>query len=160
MHSRFVRAHGEVTPHRKPETAERELLEWKKIAYIRERVGDPFDAVVTGVAPFGLFVQLTENLVEGLLRAERLGADAFEHVPERQELRGRRTGETFRLGQRLRVVVERVDTVLRRVDLSLEGVEGAPGEIPPRESAGRRGAGKTTSKASKKTVARRKTRRR
>jgi ribonuclease R len=105
---------------RNAEAAERELLLWKKVAFIADRVGQRFDAVVTGVARFGLFVQLNESLVEGLLRAERLGEERFEFVESRQELRGLRTGRSFRLGDALRVQVLRVDRVLLRVDLALD----------------------------------------
>ena len=113
------------------ETAEREVLDWKKIVFIRGREGESFDGIVTGVAPFGLFVQLTENLVEGLLRTETLGDDEWDHIEGRQEIRGRRTGASFRLGQRLRVVVRRVDVVLRRVDLGLDRAgAGAVAEQP------------------------------
>ena len=116
------------------EAAERELLEWKKIAFLAGREGEPFDGVVTGVARFGLFVQLTESLVDGLLRVESLGEERFEFVESRQELRGSRSGTTYRLGDPLRVAVARVDTVLRRVDLVLESASPAP---PPARSARR-----------------------
>jgi ribonuclease R len=118
---------------RAAEAAEREVLEWKKIAYLAGREGEVFEGVVTGVARFGLFVQLTESLVDGLVRAESLGDDRFEFVESRQELRGARTGTAFRLGDPLRVVVARVDTVLRRVDLVPEATAAAPAAPrPPR----------------------------
>ena len=105
---------------REAEAAERELLEWKKISFMKGREGDSFDGIVTGVARFGLFVQLRETLAEGLLRIERLGADRFEFLDRRMEIRGERTGRAIRLGDAVRVVVDRVDPVLRRLDLSLD----------------------------------------
>ncbi|MDX1390250.1 MAG: S1 RNA-binding domain-containing protein, partial [Acidobacteriota bacterium] len=82
--------------------------------------GEVFDGIVTSVARFGLFVRLTETLVEGLVRVESLGDEWFEWIESRQELLGSRTGTTYRLGDRLRVRVTKVDTVLRRMDLEIE----------------------------------------
>ncbi len=104
---------------REAEAAEREVLVWKKVAFMKGKEGEAFEGLVTGVAPFGLFVQLSETLVEGLVRVEELGSDFWEHAPSRHELRGRRTGRAFRLGDRMRVRVVRVDPVRRRVDLAL-----------------------------------------
>ncbi len=107
------------TLERNAEAAERELLTWKKVALIRDRVGDLFYGVVTGVQPFGLFVQLTENLVEGLVNVERLGDERFVFDPGAQTLTGRRTRTVWRLGQQVRVQVERVDRIRQRVDFDL-----------------------------------------
>jgi ribonuclease R len=104
---------------REAESAERELLEWKKVKYLSGRIGEAFDGIVSGVARFGLFVQLAGGIGEGLLRVERLGGEWFEHDPARHELRSPRGERAFRLGDAIRVVVERVDTILRRVDLRL-----------------------------------------
>jgi ribonuclease R len=117
------------TLERSAEAAERELLAWKAIVFIKDREGEIFNGVVVGVAKFGLFVRLTETLVEGLLHVERLGDDRFDFVESRQELRGRRTGRSYRLGQTLRVRVMKVDTILRRVDL--ERVVAAKRSTPP-----------------------------
>ncbi len=131
---------------RTAETAERELLEWKKIAYMRGREGETFEGLVTGVAPFGLFLQLTETLVEGLLRVEQLGGDRFSYDPGRQELRAERGSARYGLGQPLQVVVQRVDSVLRRVDLALQ-------EEPARRPAPKGARGKPA-KAAKKRAGR------
>jgi ribonuclease R len=104
---------------REAEAAERELLEWKKIAFMKGKEGETFDGLVTGVTKFGLFVQLRETLAEGLLHVERLGDERFEFAERRMELLGERSGAAYRLGDPLRVVVERVDAVLRRLDFSL-----------------------------------------
>jgi ribonuclease R len=133
---------------RQAEAAERELLDWKKIAFVRDRVGETFDGIVTGVAPFGLFVQLTENLVEGLLHVARLGGDAFAFSERSQSLLGARTRRAFRLGDRVRVTLDRVDAVLRRVDLSLaEAVPAQPERRGRRPTAPRRTPGGRRGKA-------------
>ncbi len=115
---------------RNAEAAERDLLSWKKVAAIASRAGEEFTGIVTGVAPFGLFVSLEENLVEGLLRTERLGAEAFEHDARSHALRGTRSGTVFRLGDRIEVRVTRVDPIARRVDLA-----GTDGTTPARHEA-------------------------
>lgn len=102
---------------RAAEAAEREVLEWKKIAFLTGREGQVFDGLVTAVVRFGLFVQLTDSLVEGLVHVEALGGEYFEHDERRMELRGTRTGTSFRMGDPIRVRLARVDPVLRRVDL-------------------------------------------
>jgi ribonuclease R len=102
---------------REAESAERELLEWKKVKFLRGREGEAFAGVVTGVARFGIFVQLEGGIAEGLVRIERLGQEWFDFDPVRHELRGSATGNVFRLGDPMRVRVEKVDAVLRRVDL-------------------------------------------
>jgi ribonuclease R len=124
---------------RNAEAAERELLAWKKVAFIADRVGEKFRGVITGVARFGLFVQLEESLAEGLLKVELLGNERFDYSDARQELRGSRSGRAYRLGDRLEVRVDRVDTVLKRVDFSLAG-RPAKGQSRRRAgTAGRRG---------------------
>jgi len=124
---------------RNAESAERELLAWKTMVFMKGREGEEVDGVVVGVTPFGLFVRLTETQVEGLLRVEELGNDRFEFVEGRIELRGRQTGRLFRLGQALRVRIARVDTILRRLDLSRAGGPERPArrDTPPAAGSAR-----------------------
>jgi len=138
---------------RNSEIAERELLMWKKLAFIKDRVGERFEGVVTGVARFGLFVQLVENLVEGLIRVESLGNEWFLFDEGRLTLTGSGSGRTFRLGQRHEVTVDRVDRVLQRVDFSLADAAGerstAPGEGVRRRQARRPPTGRDRSEQPK-----------
>jgi ribonuclease R len=130
---------------REAEAAERELLDWKKVKFLRGRVGEEFDGIVSGVARFGLFVQLDGGIAEGLVRIDRLGNEWFEFDPVRHELRGAQTGAAHRLGDTMRVRVDRVDAVLRRVDLVPVGKAPTPRtggrndrKSGPRSSARRR----------------------
>ena len=86
-----------------------------------EELGEEFEGVITGVARFGMFVQLVENMVEGLVRVELLGNEWFVFDEGRQRLTGSSSGTEYRLGQRVDVRVDRVDRVLQRVDFSLAG---------------------------------------
>jgi ribonuclease R len=129
---------------REAESAERELLDWKKVKFLRGREGEAFAGVVTGVARFGVFVQLDGGIAEGLIRIERLGHEWFDFDPVRHELRGSASGRVVRLGDALKVRVERVDAVLRRVDLA-PIVE----REPARERAARSGRRKGTRRVGK-----------
>ena len=132
---------------RNAESAERELLAWKKVAFIEGSQGEEFQGVVTGVARFGLFIQLTENLVEGLVRVDQLGDERFEFNEARFELRGSRSGSAFRLGDRMRVRIDRVDRILRRVDLSPVDPSGDAASAGSRRArrSGRRRTGEGSS---------------
>ena len=134
---------------REAESAERELLDWKKVKFLRGREGEAFAGIVTGVARFGLFVQLDGGIGEGLVRIERLGQEWFEFDPVRHELRGSASGRVFRLGDALQVRVERVDAVLRRVDL-VPIVERQAARAPAAERPGRQRGRKRTNSGRKR----------
>ena len=99
--------------------AEREVVEWKKLAYMAERIGEEFDGFIASVAPFGFFVELTDLFVEGLVHVSTLPRDRYQFVERRQILRGDRSGVVFRIGEPVRVRLDRVDQPQRRVDFSL-----------------------------------------
>ena len=83
---------------RRAEQAERESLLWKKIVFMKDKVGRDFDAFVTGVTSFGLFVMLKDFFVEGLVPVSALGEDFFVYEEKQHRLRGRSSGKTYRLG--------------------------------------------------------------
>jgi ribonuclease R len=82
-----------------------------------ERVGEEFDGLVTGVTNFGVFVELTQVYVDGLVHVTALGNDYFHFDPVKHRLVGTRTGMTYRLGDSLRVRIVRVDPQEARIDL-------------------------------------------
>jgi ribonuclease R len=103
---------------RQAQDAERASVQLKQVQYMADKLGEEFDAVISGVAAFGLFVQL-DTLVEGLVRLEDLPDDAYELEASRFTLVGRRTGTRYRIGDPVRVSVIRVDTDARRIDFRL-----------------------------------------
>jgi ribonuclease R len=119
--------------------AERELVQWKKARFMTGKVGDDFDGVVTGVTAFGLFVELAEHFVEGLVHVSTLADDDYRYDETRHALRGADTGKTFRLGDRLRVQVLRVDMDRRQIELGvvevLEAVRRVRAAKGPRRGA-------------------------
>ena len=99
--------------------AERELVRWKKVRFMADKVGEEYDGYVTGVSAFGLFVELIEHFVEGLVHVSTLADDYYRFVDTAHVLKGERSGKVFRLGDRIRVQVLRVDTERRQVDLGV-----------------------------------------
>jgi ribonuclease R len=104
---------------RRADDAERELLQWKKVRFMADKVGEEFEGYITGVAPFGLFVELVEHFVEGLVHVSSMGDDYYRFVEQEHTLRGENTKRIYRLGDRVQVQVVRVDMERRQVDLGL-----------------------------------------
>jgi ribonuclease R len=104
---------------RRADEAERELLQWKKVRFMANKVGDEYSGYVTGVAPFGLFVELVEHYVEGLVHVSSMADDYYRFVEQEHVLRGEHTKKNYRLGDRVEVQVARVDMERRQVDLGL-----------------------------------------
>jgi ribonuclease R len=104
---------------RRADEAERELLQWKKVRFMADKVGDEFDGYITGVAPFGLFVELIEHYVEGLVHVSSMADDYYRFHEQQHVMRGENTRKIYRLGDKVHVQVVRVDMERRQVDLGL-----------------------------------------
>ena len=104
---------------RRANDAERELVQWKKVRFMADKVGDEFDGYITGVAAFGLYVELIEHFVEGMVHVSTMADDYYRFVERAHILRGENTGRVYRLGDRVRVQVVKVDSERRQVDLGL-----------------------------------------
>jgi ribonuclease R len=111
---------------RQADEAERELVEWKTLAYMNERVGEEYEGWVAGVMPFGVFVRLDDLFVEGLVHVSALGEERFQFVERGHFLKSERRRAVIRLGDRVRVRVDRVNTLARQVDFSLLEHRGEP----------------------------------
>jgi len=129
------------------EDAERELMAWKKMGFMGEKLGEEFHASVTGVMPFGMFLELEEYFVEGLVHISTLSDDEYRfeergHLLRGHLLRGRESARVFRLGDRVRARVVKVDHFLKRMDLELvekgkKASRPAGGRSKKRRKAGR-----------------------
>ncbi len=115
---------------RRAEQAERESLLWKKIVFMKDKLGREFDAYVTGVASFGVFVTLKDFFVEGLVPMAALGNDFFVYEEKQHRLRGRASAATYRLGDSIRVKLVAIDEVRRRLDFRLAATKTAPAPAP------------------------------
>jgi len=99
--------------------AERELMDWRKAAFMADRVGDEFDGVITGVKEYGFYVELDEFFIEGLVHISALVDDVYEFQERKHRLIGKRTRREFRLGDRVKVSVNRVDQARHLIDFSV-----------------------------------------
>jgi ribonuclease R len=104
---------------RRADDASRDVNAWLKCYYMRDRVGDEFEGSISAVTSFGIFVALDDVYVEGLVHISELGNDYFQFDPVGHLLRGDRTRRQFRIGDRARVRVVRVDLELARIDFVL-----------------------------------------
>jgi ribonuclease R len=122
---------------RRAAEAERELVEWKKVKFMEDRVGEEFAALVLNPAKFGLFVELTDMFVEGLVPIDSLRDDRYTWRENTHEIIGERTGRRFRAGDRVQVVLDRILAQERRLQFSLveEGIPltGKPASKAPRK---------------------------
>ena len=131
---------------RRAEEAEREIVQWKKVRFMVQKVGDEFNGNVIGVTAFGLFVELTEHFVEGLVHISSMADDYYRYVEGQHTLRGENTKKVYRLGDPVRVQLVRVDGERRQLDLALveildhvRALEGRPDR--PRRRSGRKAGG-------------------
>ncbi len=104
---------------RRADEASRDVEAWLKCMFMRERLGEEYGGTIVAVTSFGLFVQLDELYVDGLVHISELGGDYWRFDEARQELRGDRTGVRHGVGGRLRVQVSRVDLDSRKIDFRL-----------------------------------------
>ena len=133
---------------RRADDAERELLQWKKVKFMADKVGDEFEGYVTGVAAFGLFIELIEHFVEGLVHVSTMADDYYRFVEGAHMLRGENTQKVYRLGDKVKVQVIRVNMDVRQIDLGLVEIleRVREGERGPRRSKARPSARRHGSK--------------
>ena len=106
---------------RRASEAERELLEWKKVRFMEERVGEEFDALVISTTKFGFFVELTDLFVEGLVPMETLPGDRYLYHENGRKIIGERSRKIYSIGDQVRVRLDRVDSVERKLQFAIAG---------------------------------------
>jgi ribonuclease R len=117
---------------RRAADAERELVEWKKVKFMAERVGEDFDALVISTAKYGLFVELTDLFIEGLVPIDTLPGDEYTYQENIRKVVGRRTRREFSIGGRVRVILERIDANERKLQFSVwDDERKSPGRRRP-----------------------------
>jgi ribonuclease R len=111
---------------RRAAEAERELMEWKKVKFMQDRVGEDFDGLITSVTKFGFFVELTDLFVEGLVPLNTLTDDRYTYHENTREIIGQRSRKSYHLGQKIHVLVDRIDPVEKKIQFAVWE------EAPPR----------------------------
>ncbi len=109
---------------RRADDAEREVLEWKKVIFMRDKVGNEYSGIVTGVAPFGLFVELNEIFVQGLVPVATIGGDFWHYHDREHRMRGESTSRELRLGDTVKIRVESIDEDKHQIEFRLLEVGG------------------------------------
>jgi ribonuclease R len=104
---------------RRADDAERELMEWKKVKFMQDRVGEDFDGLIISVTKFGFFVELTDLFVEGLVPLASLDDDRYTYHENTREIIGQHSRKIYRLGQRIRVLVDRIDPVEKKIQFAV-----------------------------------------
>jgi ribonuclease R len=102
--------------------AEREILKRVTVLFMRDKVGETFDAVISHITDFGFFVELKEVMAEGLIRLSTMDDDYYTYWPQREMLVGERTGQSFYLGQAVEVVLEEASVERLELNFSLRSV--------------------------------------
>ncbi|TGD75607.1 ribonuclease R [Mangrovimicrobium sediminis] len=141
---------------RRADDATREVDAWLKCEYLQEHVGDEFEGVISAVTSFGLFVELKDLYIEGLVHVTGLPGDYYQFDQAKQRLTGERSGRSFQLGGAVRVQVARVDLDDRKIDLELidakppkkergqaRGEKSTGGEPGGKKGGGKKGQGKS-----------------
>ena len=104
---------------RRADEAERGLMEWKKIKFMERRIGEDFDGLIISVTKFGFFVELTDLFVEGLVPLNTLDDDRYTYHEDTRQIIGQRSRKTYSLGNRVRVLVDRIDPVEKKIQFAV-----------------------------------------
>jgi ribonuclease R len=104
---------------RRADEAERELMEWKKVKFMQDRVGEDFDGLIISVTKFGFFVELNDMFIEGLVPLATLTHDRFTFHENTRQIIGQHSRQTYSLGDKVRVLVDRIDPVLRKIQFAV-----------------------------------------
>ena len=104
---------------RRADDAERELMEWKKAKFMEDRIGEEFDGLIVSVTKFGMFVELIDMFIEGLVPLGSLTDDHYLYHENTKQIIGQRSRKTYSLGDPIRVLVDRIDRMQRRINFAV-----------------------------------------
>jgi ribonuclease R len=104
---------------RRADDAERELMEWKKMKFMEDRVGDEFDGLIVSVTKFGMFVELNDMFIEGLVPLASLTDDRYLYHENTREIIGQRNRKIYAMGNPVRVLVDRLDRAQHRIQFAI-----------------------------------------
>ncbi len=113
---------------RRADAAERELIEWKKMKFMSDRVGEDFDGLIVSITKYGIFVELTDLFVEGLIPLNSMYDDRYAFHETTRQIIGQRSRKTYSLGDRVRVILDRIDRVERKLQFALVDERPTPAQ--------------------------------
>src|SRR5581483_733975 len=104
---------------RRADEAERELIEWKKIKFMQDKIGDEFPALIVSVTKYGLFVEIEDLFVEGLVPIASLSDDRYTYHENTRQIIGDRSGHAYSIGDRAKVILDRIDRAQRKLQFAI-----------------------------------------
>jgi ribonuclease R len=123
---------------RAADEAERELMEWKKLKFMENRLGEEFEGLIVNVMKYGFFVELTELFIEGLVPIDTLEEDHYTYRENTRQIIGQHSGKIFSIGDRVRVLADRIDHVQRKIQFALVQERAKPSRSQKRHKKSRR----------------------
>jgi ribonuclease R len=117
---------------RAADEAERELMEWKKLKFMENRLGEDFEGLIVNVMKYGFFVELTELFIEGLVPIDTLEEDHYTYRENTRQIIGQHSGKIFSIGDRVRVLADRIDHVQRKIQFALVQERAQPSRAQKR----------------------------
>ena len=99
--------------------AERESIKYKQAEYMQDHIGEPFDAIISGVTPFGIFAQTKDTLTEGMVHISKLGGDFYNFDEKNYAIVGEKTKKKFCLGDEIKIKIDAIDLEQKKIDMSL-----------------------------------------
>jgi ribonuclease R len=111
---------------RRADEAERELMEWKKVKFMEDRVGEDFAGLIVSVTKFGMFVELNDLFIEGLVPLTTMSDDRYMYHENTRQIIGQRTRKTYSMGDPIHVFVDRIDEMQKRIQFGIVEEARAP----------------------------------
>jgi len=139
---------------RRADDATRDAADWLKCEFLQKHIGQQYSGIVSGVTSFGLFVQLDDLMIDGLVHVTSLKRDYYQFDAAHHRLVGEQTNRSYQLGDRLMIEVARVDMEERKIDFDLISTIGSDSKRKPKKSKGRKAG--SINKTGKKSVSRKK----
>ncbi len=100
-------------------SAERDSIKFKQVEFLMNKIGETFEGVITGVTDWGIYVQESNTLADGMVRLATIKGDFFEHEAAKYRIKGQKTGKTYSLGDAVKVKLTAADKEARQLDFEL-----------------------------------------
>ena len=99
--------------------AERASIKYKQVQFLEDKIGEEFEGVISGVSEWGLYVQIVENMCEGMVRLSDIEGDYYSYDAANYCAKGNKTGQEYRMGDQVKIKIRRADLVKKQLDFEL-----------------------------------------